>query len=256
MSILNHEPVQIPDEAVHAALLSMAKDNVGTDVQGLLMHGFDKLRVKPNALRNALTAAHPHLSAPCAVEVVDRAKRIANIYRNKDDATVIASFHKETARVIDELLSCVVSKPVDVAAVREVPVSIDKLIAELKSAEDMCFSWSGSALLANELNATDTDEGHISLYKDLCGLGNSMSYLQSEIRALSPSEPAQSVRPLEEWHEDHGNAVWWTWDNDRKEWLGEPAYIGKPLDSDWPDYHTHWTPHPAFPAAPTTEAGK
>ncbi|HWD14292.1 MAG TPA: hypothetical protein VG519_13160 [Pseudochrobactrum sp.] len=108
----------IPDAAIHAALLSMAQDNIGADVQGLLMHGFDKLRVKPNALRNALTAAHPHLSAPCAVEVVDRAKRIANIYRNKDDATVIASFHKETARVIDELLSCVVSKPVDVAAVR------------------------------------------------------------------------------------------------------------------------------------------
>ena len=75
------------------------------------------------------------------------------------------------------------------------------------------------------------------------------------IRALS-AEPAQSVRPLEEWHEDHGNAVWWAWDNDRKEWLGEPAYIGKPLDSDWPDYHTHWTPHPAFPAAPTSKGGE
>lgn len=91
------------------------------------------------------------------------------------------------------------TKPVNVAAVREVPVNIDKLIAELKSAEDMCFSWSGSALLANELNATDTDEGHISLYKDLCGLGNSMSYLQSEIRALSLSEPGQGEQwqPIE-----------------------------------------------------------
>ena len=76
------------------------------------------------------------------------------------------------------------------AVVREAPVNIDKLIAELKSAEDMCFSWSGSALLANELNVAETDEGHISLYKDLCGLGNAMSYLQSEVRSLS-AEPAQ-----------------------------------------------------------------
>lgn len=66
----------------------------------------------------------------------------------------------------------------------------------------------------------------------------------------SNAQLAQSPRPLEEWHEDHGNVVWWAWDKDRKEWFGEPAYIGMPLDSDWPDYHTHWTPHPAFPTAP------
>ena len=147
MSILNHVSAHIPDEAVYAALLSMAKDNVGTDVQELLMHGFDKLRVKPNALRNALTAAHPHLSAPCAVEVVDRAKRIANIYRNKDDATVIASFHKETARVIDELLSCVVTNPVDVAAVREAlsETRIDLVIlrGNIADAEKTDGRWDG-----------------------------------------------------------------------------------------------------------------
>lgn len=82
-----------------------------------------------------------------------------------------------------------------------------------------------------------------------------ISQVEDAIRALS-AELVQGARTLEEWHEDHGNVVWWAWDNDRKGWLGEPAYIGKPLDSDWPDYHTHWTPHPAFPAAPTTEAGK
>lgn len=62
MSILNHASTHIPDEAIHAALLSMAQDNIGADVQGLLMHGFDKLNAKPNALRNALAAALPYLS--------------------------------------------------------------------------------------------------------------------------------------------------------------------------------------------------
>ena len=84
-------------------------------------------------------------------------------------------------------------------------------------------------------------------------IANHDKELGAAIRALS-AEPAQGARPLEEWHEDHGNVVWWAWDNDRQAWLGEPAYIGKPLDSDWPEYHTHWTPHPAFPAAPTPEA--
>lgn len=55
------------------------------------------------------------------------------------------------------------------------------------------------------------------------------------------------VRPLDEWHEDYGDAVWWTWQDGQ--WLGEPSYIGGPNDSDWPGYHTHWSPHPAFPAA-------
>ncbi|WP_313493714.1 hypothetical protein [Stenotrophomonas sp.] len=67
---------------------------------------------------------------------------------------------------------------------------------------------------------------------------------------LVPVEP--TARPLEEWHDDTtnggGDSVWFTWDAERGEWLGEPAWIGRPNDSDWPGYHTHWLPHPAFPA--------
>lgn len=33
-----------------------------------------------------------------------------------------------------------------------------------------------------------------------------------------------------EWHEDYGNVVWWKFP------VSEPAWIGKPLDSDWPGY--------------------
>lgn len=68
------------------------------------------------------------------------------------------------------------------------------------------------------------------------------------------SEPAKEVkaepvgaRPIDEWHEDDGDAVWWSMDPSTGDWRGEPAFIGSPLGSDWPAYHTHWTPHPAFP---------
>lgn len=68
-----------------------------------------------------------------------------------------------------------------------------------------------------------------------------------------PAAPSDEGRPLAEWYEDHGNVVWWAFP------VNEPAWIGKPIDDDWPGYHTHWTPHPpvpalaAQPAAPSDE---
>ncbi|MEO7158677.1 MAG: hypothetical protein ABI039_13995 [Vicinamibacterales bacterium] len=74
-------------------------------------------------------------------------------------------------------------------------------------------------------------------------------------------------RTLDEWHEDIGDVVWWSLD-DAGQWRGEAAYVGTPLDlgrgykitigdaefvahlGGWPGYHTHWTPHPAFPRVP------
>ncbi len=47
---------------------------------------------------------------------------------------------------------------------------------------------------------------------------------------------ATVARPIAEWHEDHGPALWWQFPVD------EPPYSGSPLDDDWPGYHTHWTP--------------
>ncbi len=43
-------------------------------------------------------------------------------------------------------------------------------------------------------------------------------------------------RPLAEWREDIGPVIWWRFP------LDEPPYVGSPLDCDWPEYHTHWTP--------------
>lgn len=48
----------------------------------------------------------------------------------------------------------------------------------------------------------------------------------------------RQVRGLEQWDESEGNVLWWRFPSD------EPPYVGTPLDSNWPGYHTHWTPIP------------
>lgn len=58
------------------------------------------------------------------------------------------------------------------------------------------------------------------------------------------------ARALSEWHEGDGTVMWWA--SNASGWAGEPAWCGTPLDSDWPGYHTHWTPHPT----PPTSVGK
>lgn len=55
---------------------------------------------------------------------------------------------------------------------------------------------------------------------------------QLRLRAL------QTVRPEHEWHEDLGPALWWFFP------IEEEPYVGGPLDTDWPGYHTHWSPLP------------
>lgn len=41
--------------------------------------------------------------------------------------------------------------------------------------------------------------------------------------------------PIEEWHEDDGDCLWWKFP------VEEPPYCGTPFDENWPDYHTHFT---------------
>ena len=57
--------------------------------------------------------------------------------------------------------------------------------------------------------------------------------------------------PGEEYHEDMGPVTWWRLPVD------EPPWVGTPNDSDWPGYHTHFTPAPTNPlnahALPTPE---
>ena len=58
-----------------------------------------------------------------------------------------------------------------------------------------------------------------------------------------------TARPLAEYHGDYGFVTWWVFP------ICEPAWIGSPNCSDWPGYHTHWTPHPTCPADPVVEEG-
>lgn len=74
-------------------------------------------------------------------------------------------------------------------------------------------------------------------------------------RRAHPTIAPLQARPLSEWHEDDHGCVWFAWDAQRNEWMGEPAWIGTPLDEDWPGYHTHYLPHPPFPAAVTSGSG-
>lgn len=55
------------------------------------------------------------------------------------------------------------------------------------------------------------------------------------------------ARSRGEWHEDDGPVVWWAWNG--RGWAGEAPWCGTPLDSDWPGYHTHWTPAPPQPTS-------
>lgn len=47
---------------------------------------------------------------------------------------------------------------------------------------------------------------------------------------------AKHARPLAEWHEEDGPALWWKFP------INEAPWCGTPLCDDWPHYHTHWTP--------------
>ncbi|MCL4065321.1 hypothetical protein M3484_01860 [Pseudomonas sp. GX19020] len=89
------------------------------------------------------------------------------------------------------------------------------------------------------------DAAAIFVDGDDCAGGN----LWRELRAaLQPGDGWQgSARSADEWHEDMGYCVWWSWTG--TEWAGEPAWIGSPNCSDWPGYHTHFTPHPDMPAS-------
>lgn len=70
-----------------------------------------------------------------------------------------------------------------------------------------------------------------------------------ELERAQGAAPSAGARPLSEWHEDDGPVTWWKFPVD------EPAWIGTPNSSDWPGYHTHWTPHPPMPlGVPGTSA--
>lgn len=69
-------------------------------------------------------------------------------------------------------------------------------------------------------------------------------------RARKVVEDLSTPRSRDSWHEDDGTALWWTLP------VEEPPYCGTPLDDDFPDYATHWTPLPALAEHDQAEVAK
>lgn len=69
-----------------------------------------------------------------------------------------------------------------------------------------------------------------------CGAGIDIGYCEANEIISKWNERTVKAQPRDEWHEDYGDVLWWTFP------VEEPPYCGSPLDTDWPDYHTHWTP--------------
>jgi hypothetical protein len=77
-----------------------------------------------------------------------------------------------------------------------------------------------------------------------------LSTLYPDTLAPTPEvKKCDTPRPIDEWHDDIGNVLWWKFP------MEEPPYWGTPIDADWPDYHTHWTPL-VIPAAPAPKEGE
>ncbi|MGG5253538.1 hypothetical protein ACQYAD_08585 [Neobacillus sp. SM06] len=55
------------------------------------------------------------------------------------------------------------------------------------------------------------------------------------VKRLGELEDAMEPKHIEEWSEDYGDCLWWRFP------IVEPPYCGTPLDSDFPDYVTHFT---------------
>ena len=71
-----------------------------------------------------------------------------------------------------------------------------------------------------------------------------VAYLAKKaLKAWNTRAPIE-VKPLAEWNEEYGEVVWWKFP------VEEPAWIGSPIATDGPDYHTHWTAHPLIPEEP------
>lgn len=64
--------------------------------------------------------------------------------------------------------------------------------------------------------------------------------------ALIQPGPIPEPLPRDAWHEDMGDVLWWRFP------VEEAPWVGSPLCSDWPGYHTHFTPLPPVPLPPGT----
>lgn len=78
-----------------------------------------------------------------------------------------------------------------------------------------------------------------------------IAHLLTENAALrARAEAGEVMRPADEWHEDHGPALWWNYPED------DEPFVGSPLWSDWKDRPfepTHFTRITAREPEPVVE---
>jgi len=55
------------------------------------------------------------------------------------------------------------------------------------------------------------------------------------VKRLGELEDANEPKPIEEWGEDYGDCLWWSFP------IEEPPYCGTPLDCNFPNHVTHFT---------------
>ena len=77
---------------------------------------------------------------------------------------------------------------------------------------------------------------HVNNYKYYAG---QQSIALRILAMLNESEyipgPVVYASPISKYHEDMGSVLWWKFP------IEEPPYVGSPLDTEWPGYHTHFT---------------
>jgi hypothetical protein len=87
--------------------------------------------------------------------------------------------------------------------------------------------------------------GDVAPWSDLLEGGEFSPWLGDAIADARQAMAPEVAIPGERYHEDDGPVLWWRFPVD------QPPYAGTPNDSDWPGYHTHFTPLPPAPVAPT-----
>jgi len=122
-----------------------------------------------------------------------------------------------------------------VPARSEVPADVEAAIVSLvAAARDATNYEPDRATVADHLTAERFVKESVANLR--ASIAAEIDRARAEGRGESTAATATVARPISEWHEDRGSALWWRFP------VEEPPYSGSPLDSDWPGYHTHWTP--------------
>jgi len=164
---------------------------------------------------------------------------------------------------IADLRAFLESKAVDVQE-PEAPMNhlkpSDALIESMCLRYDHSFGMpSGQQFMGIGVGLTDQQKDSIrstmrQLWEEVAGVGfykghDTIATYQDQIAEL---EAKATPRPMSEWNEEDGPALWWRFP------VVEPPYVGSPLDDDWwegnhPSAFTHWTPI-TVPNQPETDA--